>query len=45
MFTYPKINEIRLTVENTNSRANHMYRKAGFKPQDSLFSYHFKVGG
>ncbi|MBU5466181.1 GNAT family N-acetyltransferase [Virgibacillus sp. MSJ-26] len=45
MFTYPQINEIRLTVENTNSRANHMYRKAGFKPQDSLFSYHFKVGG
>lgn len=45
MFLTPQINEIRLTVEHTNSHANHIYKKAGFKLQDSLISYQIKLGG
>lgn len=43
MFSTPQITKVRLTVEHTNSRANHMYKNAGFKLQDSLFSYHVKL--
>ena len=43
IFSYPQINEIRLIVENTNSQANHIYMKAGFKPIDVLISYQFSV--
>ncbi|WP_309228352.1 GNAT family N-acetyltransferase [Virgibacillus saliphilus] len=39
IFSYPQINEITLTVDNTNSQANHIYMKAGFKPKDVLISY------
>ncbi|WP_203248762.1 GNAT family N-acetyltransferase [Sporosarcina beigongshangi] len=43
MFSYPQISEIKLCVDNTNSRANHVYIKAGFKPRDILVSYVLKV--
>lgn len=45
MFLTPQITEIRLTVKDTNSHANHIYKKAGFKLQDSLISYQIKLGG
>lgn len=43
MFSYPQISEIKLCVDNTNSPANHIYIKAGFKPKDILVSYVLKV--
>lgn len=43
IFSYPQISEITLTVGNTNSQANHVYMKAGFKPKDILISYFFKL--
>ena len=43
MFSYPQISEITLCVDNTNSPANHVYIKAGFKPKDILVSYVLKV--
>lgn len=43
MFSYTPINEIKLTVENANSQANHVYMKAGFEPKDILLSYLLKV--
>ena len=43
MFSHPQINEIKLCVDNTNSPANHVYIKAGFKPKDILVSYVLKV--
>jgi len=43
MFSYPQINEIKLCVDNTNSQANHVYVKAGFKPKDILISYVLKL--
>lgn len=43
MFSYPQINYIRLTVDNTNSQANHVYIKAGFTPKDILMSYGLKL--
>lgn len=39
MFSFPQINEITLTVENTNSQANHVYEKVGFKSKDVLIYY------
>lgn len=39
MFSYPLIKEITLTVNHTNSLANHLYMKAGFEQKDSLISY------
>ncbi|SDQ10310.1 Ribosomal protein S18 acetylase RimI [Carnobacterium viridans] len=45
MFSYPQIKEIKLTVENTNSQANHVYRKAGFETKDTLISYTLKLYG
>lgn len=42
IFLYPQINEIILCVDNTNSQANHVYIKAGFKPKDILGSYLLK---
>lgn len=42
MFSYPQINEIVLSVNNTNNQANHVYIKAGFKPKDILISYLLK---
>lgn len=43
MFSYQQIKEIKLTVENTNSQANHVYRKAGFETKDTLISYTLKL--
>ncbi len=43
IFSYSQINEIKLCVENTNSAANHVYTKAGFKPKDILISYLLKL--
>ncbi|QKY68722.1 N-acetyltransferase [Lentibacillus sp. CBA3610] len=43
MFSYPQISDITLTVDNTNSQANHVYMKAGFKPKAILLSYLFKL--
>jgi len=43
MFSYPQINEITLTVDNTNTQANHIYIKVGFKPKDILISYVTKL--
>lgn len=43
MFSYPQIREIKLCVDNTNSQANHVYIKAGFKPRDILVSYVLKL--
>lgn len=43
MFSYPQIKEIRLTVNNINSQANHVYLKAGFVTKDKLNSYHLKL--
>jgi len=40
MFSYSQIKEIKLCVDNTNSKANHVYMKAGFEPKDILISYH-----
>ncbi|MUV39099.1 hypothetical protein JNUCC1_02971 [Lentibacillus sp. JNUCC-1] len=42
MFSYPQINEVTLTVENSNSLANHVYLKAGFKPKYVLKNYLLK---
>ena len=42
MFSYPMIRDITLTVENTNSQANHVYLKAGFAFKDMLTSYIFE---
>ncbi|GEM_PF-5393579 len=43
MFSNPQITEVRLSVDNTNSHANYIYKKAGFKLKDSLFGYHVKL--
>lgn len=43
MFSYPQINNIRLTVNNTTSQANHVYIKAGFTPKYILNSYDLKL--
>lgn len=43
MFSHPQINEIKLCVDNSNSQANHVYIKAGFKPKDVLISYVLKL--
>lgn len=42
MFSYPGINEIRLTVENKSNQANHVYKKAGFEQKHILVSYHYQ---
>ncbi|MFC4022381.1 GNAT family N-acetyltransferase [Oceanobacillus longus] len=42
MFSFPQINEIRLSVDYSNSKANHVYMKAGFKPKNILISYCLK---
>lgn len=39
IFSYPQINEIQLSVDNTNAQANHVYYKVGFKPKYILNSY------
>lgn len=39
MFSYPQINEITLTVDSTSNKANHVYKKVGFKPKNVLISY------
>ena len=39
MFSYPQIKEITLTVNHTNSLANHLYMKTGFEQKDSLITY------
>lgn len=39
MFSYPQINKITLTVDNTNDEANHVYRKTGFKTKNVLIGY------
>lgn len=43
MFSYPNIDEIKLSVNNNNSQANHVYIKAGFIPKDILISYHLEL--
>lgn len=43
IFSYSNIEEIALVVENTNSPANTMYRKAGFKKEDILVHYRLDV--
>lgn len=43
MFSFPQIKEIQLSVNNTNSQANHVYIKAGFRPKDILISYLLKL--
>ncbi|MGJ9457367.1 hypothetical protein [Oceanobacillus sp. CF4.6] len=42
MFSFPQINEIRLSVDYSNSKANHVYMKAGFELKDILISYRLK---
>ncbi|WP_077618160.1 GNAT family N-acetyltransferase [Bacillus sinesaloumensis] len=39
MFSFPQITEIKLTVEDTDTKANHVYLKAGFELKDRLISY------
>ena len=43
IFSYPNIDEIKLSVNNNNSQANHVYIKAGFIPKDILISYHLEL--
>ncbi len=43
IFSHPQINEIKLCVDNTNSQANHVYLKAGFKSKYILSSYLLKL--
>lgn len=42
MFSYPNIEEIKLSVINNNSQANHVYIKAGFILKDILIGYHLE---
>ena len=41
MFSHSHITEIRLSVNNQNNRANHVYFKAGFEQKHILYSYQF----
>ncbi|GGH77413.1 ribosomal protein S18 acetylase RimI-like enzyme [Pullulanibacillus pueri] len=43
IFSYPQIDQIKLTVDKTNSKANRVYMKVGFEPKDTLISYFLKL--
>lgn len=43
MFSYPQINEITLTVGETDNEALRIYIKAGFKTKNVLISYRLKL--
>ncbi|MED3981882.1 GNAT family N-acetyltransferase [Priestia megaterium] len=43
MFSFPEINEIKLTVDRPNSQANRVYMKVGFEAKDILISYCLKT--
>ena len=42
IFSYDKVQQITLTVNNTNDHANYVYFKAGFKKKDVLWSFSLK---
>lgn len=42
MFSHLKITEIRLSVNNQNSQANHVYFKVGFEQKHLLYSYQLR---
>ncbi|WP_195693855.1 GNAT family N-acetyltransferase [Priestia megaterium] len=43
MFSFPEINEIKLTVDRPNSQANRVYMKVGFEVKNILISYCLKL--
>ena len=45
IFSYSQISEIRLCVESENTRANHVYLKAGFEEKQVLYSYRLNTRG
>jgi ribosomal protein S18 acetylase RimI-like enzyme len=42
IFSYDEVQQITLTVNNTNDQANYVYFKAGFQKKDLLWSFILK---